>query len=245
MRESGRLLLGLVAVAVLASPLAAKGEKKNGKNGDALKEAAAQINKALAGNDATAAQAALTYAEGLRDSYDDKKLAPVVKAIGKGVTHKDAQIATASIETLGKLKVRKSAKLLGKLISPPAKVKDERVALHQAAIRAAGSIHDVETLKSLEKLLFHTNSDIATAAAEALVGYKVLDLKPKEALLKRLVAALAKLEKSAASKNDDVRERAEKVSASLVTALSGLTGKEGISKSSEWTAWLKEQKKRT
>lgn len=244
MRDSGRMLLGLAVLALLAAPLAAK-PKKGGKNGDPVKEAATQITKALAKNDATAARAALSHAESLRDSFDDKKLAPIAKAIGKGVKHKDEQIAISSIETLGKLKIRGSGKLLGKLISPPVKVKDDKVGLHQTAIRAAGSIHDPETLKTLEKLLFHSNTDIATTAAEALVGYKVLDLKPKGALLKRLVAALAKLEKSATSKKDDVRDRAEKVGAALATTLTGLTGKEGLTKSTEWSAWLKEQDKRS
>lgn len=244
MRKPRQVLLGLVAVAMLASPLAAKPKGKK-KNGDPLKETATLITKALAKNDATAAQAALSHAEALRGSYDDKKFLTVAKAVGKGVTHKNAQIATASIESLGKLKVRGSGKLLGKLISPPAKVKDDRVALHQAAIRAAGSIHDPETLKALEKLLGHTNVDIATTAAEALVGYKVLDLKPKEALVKRLVATLAKLEKAAASKKEEVRERAEKVAGALATTLTGITGKEGLTTSAEWTAWLKTQRRKS
>lgn len=242
MRDSGRMLLGLVAVAMLAAPLAAK-DKKDQKGGDPVKEAATQITKALASNDATATRAALTHAESLRDSFADKKLAPLAKAIGKGVKHKDEQIAISSIETLGKLKIRGSGKLLGKLISPPSKVKDDKVGLYQTAIRAAGSIHDPESLKTLEKLLFHANPDIATTAAEALVGYKVLDLKPKGALLKRLVATLAKLEKAATSKKEDARDRAEKVGAALATTLTGLTGKEGLTKSTEWSAWLKEQSK--
>lgn len=241
MKDLGRVFLGFVAVAALASPLAAKDKKKNG---DPLKETAAAIRSALAKNDATAAQAGFARAEGLRGTYDDKKLGPVVKAIGRGVTHKNGAIATAAVETLGKLKVKGSGKLLGKLISPPAKVKDEQVAGHQAAIQAAGAIHDVETLKSLEKLLLHRNADIATTAAEALVGYRVLDLKPKEALVKRLVATLAKLEKAAASKkSDEGREGAEKTGAALAATLTGLTGKEGLAKSSEWSAWLKKQKR--
>jgi HEAT repeat protein len=238
------MLFGLVAVALRAAPLAAK-PKKNGKNGNPVKEAAAQITKALAKNDATATRAALSHAESLRESFDDKKLAPIARAIGKGVKHKDEQIAISAIETLGKLKIRGSGKLLGKLISPPSKVKDEKVGLHQTAIRAAGSIHDPETLKTLEKLLLHANTDIATTSAEALVGYKVLDLKPKEALLKRLVAALAKLEKTATSKKDDVRDRAEKVGSAVAATLTGLTGKESLTKSAEWKAWLKEQSKRS
>lgn len=240
MRDSGKMLLGLVAVAVLAAPGAAKPRKK----GDKVKEAAALITKALAKNDAAAVQTALTYAEGLRDSYTDKQLAPVTKEIGKGVAHKNEQIATAAIESLGRLKARGSGKLLAKLISPPAKVKAEKVALHQAAIRAAGSIHDPETLKTLERLLVHTNADIAVTAAEALVGYKVLDAKPKAAMLKRLVTALAKLEKATtAAKTDEQRERAEKVRGAVAATLSGLTRKEGLVESSEWAAWLKEQKK--
>jgi hypothetical protein len=239
------MLLGLVAVAVLAAPLAAK-PKRNGKNGvDPVKEAATQITKALAKNDATATRTALSHAESLRESFGDKKLAPIAKAIGKGVKHKDEQIAISAIETLGKLKIRGSGKLLGKLISPPTKVKEEKIGLHQTAIRAAGSIHDVDTLKTLEKLLFHPNTDIATTSAEALVGYKVLDLKPKGALLKRLVAALAKLEKTATSKKDDVRDRAEKVGSAVAATLTGLTGKENLTKSAEWKAWLKEQSKRS
>jgi len=241
MRHSEKMLAGLVAVAVLAAPLAAKPNK----DGDKVKEAAALITKALASNDATATQAALTHAESLRDRYTDKQLAPITRAIGKGVTHKNEQIATVAIESLGKLKARGSGKLLGKLISPPTTVKAERVALHQAAIRAAGSIHDPETLRTLEKLLVHANADIAVTAAEALVGYKVLDAKPKAAMLKRLVTALTKLEKATtAAKTDEQRERAERVGGAVAATLSGLTRKEGLVKSSEWTAWLKEQKKR-
>lgn len=239
MSKTGKALLGLIAVAVLAPPLAAKPKK----NGNPLKETVALISKALAKSDATATQAALTQAEGIRGSYDDKKFAPVAKAIGKGVTHKDPQIATASIESLGKLKVRGSGKLLGKLISPPAKVKDDKVALHQAAIRAAGSIHDPETLKALEKTVLHNNADIAITAAEALAGYKVLDMRPKEALVKRLVATLAKLEKAAASKKDEVRARGEKVASALATTLTELTGKEGLTTSAEWSTWVKENRK--
>jgi len=241
MKDLGRVFVGIVAVAALAAPAVAKE-----KAADPLKEVTAQISSAVTKNDAAAAQAAFARAEGLRGSYDDKKLAPMAKAIGKGVAHKNGQIASAAVETLGKLKIKGTGKLLGKLLAPPAKVKDDKVALHQAAIQAAGSIHDAETLKSLEKLPLHANADIATTAAEALVGYKVLDLKPKEALVKRLVATLAKLEKTAAAKkSDENRERAEKVAAALATTLTGLTGKEGLSKSSEWNEWLKEQKKKS
>ena len=48
----------------------------------------------------------------------------VEQAIAKGITNKDAQLALAAIETIGKLKNRGSGKLLGALLKPPGKGKE-------------------------------------------------------------------------------------------------------------------------
>ncbi|MHC4550917.1 MAG: hypothetical protein ACYTEZ_19355 [Planctomycetota bacterium] len=236
MKLSGRLLLGLAACAALAVA--------RPRNGDPVKETGKQIASALAKGDLDALRAGFERAEELRPNYHDQQFTAVAKAIGKGVTHKDPQIALAAMEMLGKLKVRGSGRLLAPLISPPPQVKEKRLPLHQAALRAAGSIHDPETLRTIEKVVLHTNPDLAVVAAEALAGYKVLDEKPKTALLKRLVSALAKLEKKAAyAKDEKSRGAAEGVGGAVAAALSTLTGKEGLVKSAEWTAWLKAQRK--
>jgi hypothetical protein len=214
------------------------------KAADPLKEAVKQVKAAIGKGDLAAAKAAFARAEALRSNYDDKKFAPLVQAIAKGAMHKDSQLALAAVETIGKLRNEGSAKLLNGLLRPPAKGKDEKMALHLAAIRAAGLIHDPGSLKALEKLVVEPRATIGSAAAEALRGYKALDDKPRLSLMKRLCTILDRLEKKVAKTKDPVsRAGPEKVRAALVETLEQLSSGASAKTAAEWKKWIKEAQK--
>jgi hypothetical protein len=223
---------------VAATPIQA------GREADPLKETVKQVKAAIGKGDLTAAKAAFARAESLRPNYDDKKIAPLVQAIAKGVTHKDTQLALASVETVGKLRSEGSGKLLSALLRPPAKGKDEKMALHLAAIRATGMVHDIGSQKGLEKLLAEPRATIGVTAAEALRGYKALDAKPRFALMKRLCKTLDGLEKKIAKTKDPVaRTGPERVRTALVETLGELSGGASATTAAEWKQWLKEAEK--
>lgn len=231
------LLAAVVALAAL--PAAAKE-----KQVDALKETIDQIKSAVGKGDVAAAHAAFARAVSIRGSYEPKKLAPLAAAIGKGVGHKSQEIALAAVETLGQLKLEGTSKQLGKLLAPPAKVSEDKVGIHVAAIKAAGEIHDGQSLKALEKLLEHPHGAVAAAGAEAFAGYRNMEEKPRLSLVKKLVGSLDKLDKRIEKEKDETkRGDVEKVRDALNTALAALSRNETAKTVDEWEAWLKEQKK--
>lgn len=211
---------------------------------DDLKATTEQVKEAIGKGDTAAAKAAFEKAIQLKAGNDAKKLAPLVKEIGKGVTHKDAALATSAAVTLGTLGVPGSSKSLAPLLNPPPKPASDRLTVHLAGIKSAGEIHDPETLKALEKLLDHPHGDIAAAGAEAFGGYKDIEEKQRMALLKKLVGSLAKIEKRCEkAKDEEERAAAEKVRDALTAAMNALSRTEGAKTADEWEEWIKEQAK--
>lgn len=231
-------VFSIVLALALAAPQADK------EKAESLKELIKTINQAVSKGDAAAAGSAYSQAESLRSDFQDKQLAQLVSAIGKGVVSKNHDVALASIEALGKLKIAGSSKSLGKLLSPPAKPKEDALPLHTAAIAAAGAIHDDSSIKTLEKLVSHKNATVASAAAEAFAGYNAMDPKQRVGLAKRLVKLLEKLEKKVKSTKDPIdREPLEKVQSALLSGLSKLMNREGLANSEAWEEYLKEAAK--
>lgn len=230
---------------VLAATVAAKEDKKKEKPKSAaavLKEAATEISDALKKGDLAGFKAAVSRAEGLRDRYKDKQFQPITKAIGKGVTHKNNNVALAAINSLETMQVAGSGKLLSPLLKVPPQPKEDRLALHIAAIKAAGTIHDANMLKTLEKLLGHPRGDVAAAAASGLLGYRGMEPKPKMALIKRLNGTLAKVEKSTEG-DSPAAKRAALLTASLLATIQGLANDKGLGDSKAVAAWLKQASK--
>ena len=235
-------LFGALILMVAAPALAQDKGKRRPKPGAALKKVTKDIGAALRAGDAAAVESVCTRALGMKDNYESAKMVPVAKALAKGASHKDDAIAIKSIETVGALGIPGTAKFLGKLLAPPAKIPDGRLARHLAALRAASAIHDVASLKQFEKLLVHPVADIADTAALAFSRYKSLETKPKNALVKKLVVALAKLEKARDTAPDDRKADLTKVIASLNESLAALTGQK-LSTAVDWTKWIKERAK--
>jgi hypothetical protein len=231
-----------VCIGLVAALAQAKEKDKGG--GDPIKDLVKEINTAISKGDANAANAAFARAKGLKAEHVDKKFAPVTAAISKGVTSKNAAIATASIETLGSLRVRGSSKALGKLIAPAAKVPPEQLPIVVAAISAAGSIGDKESLKALQKDLTHAQQEISVAAATAFSGYTALDPKPRMALVKSLVKSLAGIEKEkATAKDEKVKARAEATDTALNDSIALITGHKSARSSAAWNEWVKNEAK--
>ncbi len=219
--------------------------EKKVKKVDPLKATIAEVNAAVSKGDAVALAASIERAKKIRENYKDKKLAPLVSAIGKGCSNKKPGVAQACIEGLGALKVAGSSKALSKLLNPGVKVSETKLPLHVAAIEAAGNIHDAGSQKTLEKLLGHSNTEISVAAGRAMAGYRWLDEKPRLTLARRLVKTLGALEaKVKSAKNDDKRDHLSKTAASLNTGISKLLNQEGILNAADWTEWLKKQSRK-
>jgi hypothetical protein len=232
--------LSLILATLLVTTVAAQGKK-----GDPVKDTVKAINAALGKSDATAATAAFDTAKKLSEEVEARKFGPVVKAVGKGVDHKDEKIATAAIKTLAAMRKPGSAKYLAKRLKVPAKPNATQLTLCKTALEAAGELHDPAQLKTLEKMVTHGNREVGTAAATALAGYKSLDVKPLLSLIGRLVPVLAKLEKaSAAAKGDEAKAAANSVKAALLATLQTLSSGATATTSKEWTDWLKDAKKR-
>jgi HEAT repeat protein len=136
-----------------------------------------------------------------------------------------------------------SAKALGRLLKVPPKPDGNRLPVHKAAIAACGVLAQPDSLKDLEKLLDHKDVEIATAAGEALGGFKSIDKKKLDALIGRLVKSLAAAEKKVAKLNGkEGAAEAEKVQSAINGALAKLTG-QTLATSKDWTDWIKESKK--
>ena len=231
--------LATLCLLLLAAPILAR------PDADPLKQLVKDLNDAAKAGDTAAFDACIAKAEELKGSMDEKKFDPVVKAIGKVTGHKDEGMAAAAIGALGKLKVKGSSKLFGKQVAPPAKVAEEKLPVHLAAIRAAGEIQDEESVKGLLNNLDHAMPEIATASAEALALFKGLEAKDRLDLLGDLIKELEKLErKVAGAKQEEAKAAADKVRAAVGAALHGLTGKEGVSTAEDWEKWLKEEGRR-
>jgi hypothetical protein len=228
-------------VLAAATPLAAKPDKGQPK-GDDIKDMAEALEAALKKGDAAGVTQAITNAADARAKHQDAQFAGFVKVLAKGLEHKDAALAAQCAEAIGQLKVKGSAKVLDKLLAPPAKLKDERLPVHIAAFKAAGVLAEPESLKELAKALTHPVHAVGVAAAEALAGYKSLEAKAKKALLGDIVDALEKLEKLTESAKDEDKDGLVQVAGAVNAALAALTGGTHTT-SDEWNAYLKERAK--
>lgn len=242
-RTSGLRLLALT-LALLAATAAAKEKKKSA--GASLADVTKEVKTAISKSDVAATKSALARALQMRPRYQDKKLKSLVTAVGSGVKNKQSEIAIASIEALAAMKIKGSAKMLSGALTVPKKIEDARVDVHLAAIRAAGELGAVESAKSIEKLVMHTDTRIAVAAAEALAGFGGgLDPKPTMKLLGQLAGTLDKLaaaEKKA--KSEEAKVSVAKVKAALLQSIGKLSGTESIDSAAALRDWLKKSKKK-
>ena len=205
---------------------------------------AQRVKNAVDRSDLGSARSAFARAAELRPKYDAKKFAPLVQAVAKGVSHKDQEFSLAAVEALGELKFPGSGKHLHALLKPPAEEDKDRLSIHLAAIRAVGSIHDSASMKLLEKLLVGKRADSAAAAAQALVGYRNLDRKPRYGLMNRLVKVLEGLEKKIEKAgSDEARKDPARVRAALVETLGRLGDGASEDTAAGWTKWIRASKK--
>ena len=240
-RIRGPRLLGL-ALLLMAATAAAKGKKSPG---DSLAEVTKEVKTSISKGDVAAAKAALARAAQVRSRYQDKKLKGLVSAVGAGVKHKNPEIAVASIEALGAMRIKGSAKSLSGALSVPKKLDDSRVDVHLAAIRAAGQIGEFESANALEKLLVHADSRISVAAAEAMAGFAGgLESKAIRKLLGKLAGTLDKLDAAEKrAKKEEDKLRIAKTKAALIQSVGKLAGSESIDSADALRKWLKESQK--
>jgi len=207
--------------------------------GDVAKE----IQAALGKNDAAAFKTATDQAVEMYGRLGEKKGGALVSAVAKGLDNKESTIGVAAAEALGKMPSKASAKALGRLLKVPPKPDGNRLAVHKAAITACGVLAQPDSLKDLEKLLEHKDIEIVVVAGEALGGFKSIDKKKLDALIGRLIKALAAAEKKVAKlAGKEGAAEAEKAQSAINGALAKLTG-QTLATSKDWTEWTKNAKK--
>ncbi len=206
-------------------------------------ETTAQIKRNLKRGDFVAVRAAYGRAFNIRERYDDRRLAPVIRAIGGGVRHKDPAIALLSVEALERMRADDSTRYFLHLLKVAKTLKEDQRPLHLAAIRAAGVIHGPRSGPHLSRLLHHEDRQVAVAAANALSGYRLIDAKLKRALVRRLALDLSRLEKRKPRATLD-RERVAAVTSTLVATLVKLTGDETIATSADVRIWIRKEKEK-
>lgn len=211
---------------------------------EAVLAAVKGVQEALAKGDADALKVAIEKGQKLRDTRDDKQLQPLVKALSKGVDHKQRPCVIACIEALGALRCADSTGAFAPLLAPPLKLSEEDAALHAAALRAAGKIRDEKSKGALLRAVEHPVHAVALAGAEGLSGYKGQDQKPRMALARDAIALLATVEKRlGAAPTDEAREPAQALHAALNASICELTRNPAPTKHAEWVAWLKSEAK--
>jgi hypothetical protein len=238
------LRLAVLALALMAATVAAKDKKRSG---DSLADVTKEVKTSVSKGDLAATKAALARALQMRSRYQDKQLKSLVTAVSTGVKHKNPEIAVASIQALAALRVKGSAKSLSGVLSVPRKLEDSRVEVHLAAIRAAGELGQLESAKSLEKLIMHADSRISVAAAEAMAGFGGgLEEKATHKLLGKLAGVLDKLEAAEKkSKKEEDKLRMAKTKAALLQSVGKLAGADSIDSADALRNWLKEAKKQS
>ncbi len=230
----------LPLLCLIAPPLLALPPEKD----EAVLAAVKGVQEALAKGDADALRVAAEKGQKLRDTRDDKQLQPLVKALSKGIDHKQRPCVVACIEALGALRCAESTAAFAPLLAPPPKLSEEDAALHAAALRAAGRIRDEKSKGALLRAVEHPVPAIAIAGAEGLSGYKGQEQKPRMALARDAIALLALVEKrAAAAPTDEAREALQPLHAALNASICELTRNPAPTKHAEWVAWLKAEAK--
>lgn len=230
-----RIARGLMVVGVLLAVA-------RGAEPDPLEAAVEQVNAALKQDDAIAAGDAFTRAVEVRWKYADDKLDPLLKAIGDGIRHKHPTIASAAVRTLAEMRVPGSSRYLSCRLAVPQNVDATYWDVHLAAIRAAGTIRDEDSISPLLKLVEHPKTDMAVAASNALGEYAPLAPKGRMRLIRRVAVTLGRFEKKKPRKMQD-QIRVDLVKKALVECVRRLTRDCEIESADDVRAWLREAKK--
>ena len=242
-----RRVVFALAIAALAVPAAAAPNTKDGKCGkksDLIRSTVEQVEQAIRLECTYSIRGVVDRTCTFRDRMPESKFAAVARALGRGCDHQKPAIAKACATGLGKLKIAGSGKMLARLIAPRGKVTDERVAVHVAAIEAAGRIHDRCSVPALEKLLRHPRIELATAAGRAFGGYRWIDDEPRFALGRKLARAIGALEARIRTTRDEVkRKHFTKVATAIDEGLRAMFDVEKSKDAAAWTKWLKRQAK--
>ncbi|MHC4970955.1 MAG: HEAT repeat domain-containing protein [Planctomycetota bacterium] len=225
-----RIVRGLTVIGVLLATA-------RGAEPDPLKQVVKGLKVALKDGDYVAVTNALTHAAELRWKVEDKKLGPLLRAIGTGIKHEAPAIASASIHALAEMRVPGSSRYLNPRLAVPTKVGATYWDVHLAAIRAAGEFRESGSISRLLKLVEHPKEEMALAAVEALGQYGSLLLKERKKLIRNLANKLAKFEKTK-PKGMQERIRVERVKKTLVESVRSLTGDSKVANSREARAWV-------
>jgi len=231
----------IAAVLTLIASFAAAGDRRQ----KLLKDVVGQIERSLASGDFVQVRAAMWRAKSIRDRYNDKQAMGLARAIALGAKNRDNRIAVTSLATLGELGVKGSGKLVAHFLTPPARLDEDRLGVWLAGIEAVGVIHDVASVKPLEKLLLHRNTAISSEAARALGNYWILDRSLRLSLIKRLTEMLEKLEALArnASKDSD-RDHYHAVYGALLRGMNRIAERRDLNTVAVWKSWIKAEHKR-
>jgi hypothetical protein len=207
-----------------------------------IKETAAQIERGVKEGNLIPFRSGVARARNLRSRYGDKEFEPIVKELGDAVKHENEEIALMAIEALGEFKNHGSGRYLADFLKAPKTVYLAQMPLYEAAIKAAGSIHDLESLSPIEKLLGHEQTRIGVAAAGALAYYRILDRKPRLVLIKRLANELERLEKAEAKAEEEkLKEHFGAVRVALRDTLRKMTFRRKLETAADVRRWLKEE----
>lgn len=227
----GRISRGLLTVGLLLA-------SAQGAEPDTLRDVVKDLKAALKEGDYTSVTNALTHAVEVRWKVQDKKLAPLLRAIATGIKHEEPTIASACIRTLVEMRVPGSSRHLNPMLAVPKKVGSTYWDVHLAAIGAAGELHEPGSVSPLLKLVEHPQADMAVAAVEALGRYEVAVPKERKKLVQKIANALAKFEKKKPKGTLD-RIRIERVTKALVECARALTGEHKVGDSRDVRVWLR------
>jgi HEAT repeat protein len=229
------IMRGLTIVGILLATA-------RGAEPDPSKEVIQDLKEAFKDGDRDAVTNTLTQAVELRWKVEDKKLGRLLRAIGVGIKHEDAIIASASIRTLVEMQVPGSSRYLNSRLAVPNKVGAMYWEVHLAAIRAAGELHELGSVSRLLKLVEHPKADMGAAAAEALGQYRSLVPKERKKLIRSVANALAKLEKKKPKGVQD-KTRIERVTKTLIESVRSLSGDRKLATSRDVRLWLRKSGK--
>ncbi|MHC4970900.1 MAG: HEAT repeat domain-containing protein [Planctomycetota bacterium] len=230
-----RIARGLMVVGILLA--AARGAEP-----DPLERVVQDLKTAFKNGDSVAAANALATAAEVRWKYEDEKLEPLLQVIGTGIKHKDPTIASVAARTLALMRVPGSSGYLTCRLAVPAKVGATYWDVHLAAIRAAGELHERESISPLLKLVEHPKLDMAVAATAALGQYAALVPKERLKLIQRVAGKLGKFEKKKPKKMQD-QIRVDRVKKALIDCVRRLTRNCDLESASDVRTWLREAKK--
>lgn len=230
-----RIARGLMVIGILLA--AARGAEP-----DPLEQVVQDLKTALRENDSIAAANALAQAADVRWKVEDERLEPLLHVIGAGIKHRDPTIASVAIRTLAQIRVPGSAGYLRCRLAVPDSVGATYWDVHLAAIRAAGELHERDSISPLLKLVEHPKLDMAVAAAGALGQYGALVPKERLKLIRRVAGKLGKFEKKKPKGMQD-SIRVDRVKKALIECVRRLTRNCDLASASDVRTWLREVKK--